>query len=221
MKKKVSLGLIYCLSFILIVYFGNEATKIGIKTTSEFISLYLDHFHKYLLILSLFIALNIHFIHIPYLNPEIKVRTHNNTFVIIWSKYLLSIVLMCIYLILSFFLTSLIYGFSNVLDVFNHKIIVRLFIFILSGITIYNVVYNFTRNHLFGLGFLVILNLVFLSILLGINFYVLYSNPLQPSTIMNILNLFSSALSVLGLSYLFFSVDKKECLRWNIILIYF
>lgn len=133
---------------ILIIFFGIQSKEmISINgDAKEFITIYLDGFQRYLFVITFIANLIIAVTYIPYLNSMIKIRIKDSVFYYIWKKYFLIIFIFTVYILLCFFLVSIMCGYNNIFYAFNFNIFFKVFMFILTNFVIYNIVYLKSNN---------------------------------------------------------------------------
>ena len=214
MKRKLKLIIVFIFIFLLIMYFGIEGKGFeNIDNDSlKFLSTSLDSFQKYLFTITIFVGLVIILVQVPFFNPEIKSRIKNNVFQYVWGKYLLIIIILCSYLLLSFFVVSFVFGYNNIFSILSLPIFFRLFTFVLACFVFYTFIYFISSNQFLAISTVIASNFLLLIIINAINFY-LMNNTIDDNTTIFILSLYSGVINVFGLTYLYFYMDKKECLK--------
>ncbi len=214
MRKNMRLGILFIVMFILVMYFGNEGKGFeNINNDSlKFISTYLDSFQKYLFTITIFISLTIAFVQIPFLNSEIRIRIKTKMFEYVWSKYLTIIFMTSIYLLLVFFSVSFIFGYDNIFRIFSFPIFFRLFSFIMSCFVLFTFIYSVSHNQILSVSVVIFSNFMLLIFVNSINFY-LTNNTITDVIMMKILSFYSGLINFFGIAYLYFRMDKKECLK--------
>ena len=210
--KKCCLIFTYLFVFCLIFYFGYEAKINNIEKSYEFYQLYFDSFTKYFFTDTIIVVPFLYLTQINYLNPEIRIRIKNKIFEYVWLINFKNIILLSILLLCSFVISSLLFGFSDIILMVNIKSAHRLILFLLMCFVIREFVYLNTKNRFLSIGVIIFLNFIFSIIVTSYNFYI-NINALSSNNLMNIFVIYSSLIILLGLTYLYKKMDKKEILK--------
>lgn len=208
--KFIKLVVSFLLIFLFISYFGVESQNMAInKDTQLFLKLYLDNTQKYLFTVTLFLCMTVPIIHVPFLVPELKARLRKNVFEYVWRKNIAFVLVFSAFILLSFGVVSIYYGYSNVISAFDPTLFFRLFSFILSFIVMYTVVYLRTGKYYLGISLASAANFLFLILLRSLN-YSIKVDSISDGTLMLIFTIYVWMINLLGLIYLYMNMDRKE-----------
>lgn len=208
--KFIKLILRFLFIFLFISYFGVESKNMDINNdTYLFLKMYLDNTQKYLFTVTLFLCVIVPVIHIPFLVPELKARLRKNVFEYVWRKNITFALLFSAFILFSYGSVSIYYGYSNVISVLDPALFFRLFSFILSFIVMYTVIYLKTGKYYLGVALASAANFLFLIILIALNYYIMVYS-MNDETLMLMLTLYVWLINLLGFTYLYINMDRKE-----------
>lgn len=104
---------IYIVLFIIIFYFGYEASTHEDISSIEFFNKYFNNFQKTLFTGTILFAPVVFFSHIDYLQPEMFVRIKGRLFQYVWSKYSLISIVTAFFFLLSYVIVSTYFNFAE------------------------------------------------------------------------------------------------------------
>lgn len=198
--------------FLFITYLGAEFKNIHFNNdTYIFLQEYLDNPQKYLFVVSLMLCIFVPIVHIPFLFSEVKSRLKNNVFTYVWIRHFGFGGLFSLFILCSFGLVALLGQYSNLLAVWNIEIFFNLFSFVLSFIVVTTIVYLETGKNIFGVACASALNFSFLIVLTSLDYYIL-DQSMNEEMAMLIFTSYVWLINLVGLTYLYFTMDRKEIL---------
>ena len=208
--KLIKLLLNFLFVFLFIVYFGIESKNMNINNdTYLFLKMYLDTPQKYLFIMTLFLSITVPTIHIPFLVPEFKVRLKNKVFRYVWRKNIGFALLFSVFILFSFGMVAVFYGYSNVVSILDTSLFFRLFSFILSYMVLYTVIYLKTNKYYLGIAFVSAANFLFLILLISFDYYSIVRSD-HDELLLLIFTFYIWFINLSGLMYLYLNMDRKE-----------
>ena len=204
MKKKIALLIIFILFTGIIFYTGYSDSE-AVKQSRYFVTNYLDSFRVYLYRISLLVGLLILIIQVPFYNADIAIRIKNLKLFLL--KYyiiriiVITLLIQCIYAFVCFF-----FNYENPIDIFNIKVFMNLFVFILSCIIFYLVNYFKFKKVTIALAIMLVCNMVFL--IFGHSFL-----ADKNINLLRILNIYEYVIILFGSIYILLKSEKLEILK--------
>lgn len=204
MKKKIALLIIFIL-FTGIIFYTGYSDNEAVKQSRYFVTNYLDSFRVYLYRISLLVGLLILIIQVPFYNADIAIRIKNLKLFLL--KYyiiriiVITLLIQCIYAFVCFF-----FNYENLIDIFNIKVFINLFVAILSFVIFYLVNYFHFKEPAKAVGIVIGFNIVLL--ICGLSFFTNIGIKL-----LTIFNIYEYVIILFGSIYILLKSEKLEILK--------
>lgn len=210
MSRKVRVALIALFIFFMAFYLAYDSAE-PIATVGEFLDRHLNNAQQCLYIGSLYMLAVLSLVKMPFLEPLYRVRLKDQLFFYLFQKMAIESLILSVYVFAAYTVSALLTGAAFTVELSYLLLLFKLFSFFLACRTLYTLVYFLLGKEMLGLLCVLAANLLFLSILYGVNYYVL-GNGMSNEKSMLVFLSYVAAVNVSGLTFLGVRLERKECL---------
>lgn len=212
MSKKISLLIVACAVMAMTFYLAKDGVD-QIDAVSEFLNVYLHTPQRYLYIVSFYILPVIYITRSPCLSPTCRVRIRDNIFLYVLKKCFIVSASASLYICLTNIFIPVLLGYQFTFEKNIMTVFLTLFTFVFYCALLYYLVYFLFEKEMLGPLCVFASNLLLLTVIYALNFYVLTEVENKDTISMLIFYGYLSAVIMASLIGIGVIPEKKECLK--------